>query len=232
MISVCLATYNGEAYIKEQIESILIQLSKEDELIISDDGSTDSTLKIIDAIDDERIKLIKNKKAHGINSNIENAIKNSSGDIIFLSDQDDIWLPGKIGICIDALKSYDLIIHDATVVDSNLNIITDSLFKYLNIKSGFINNILKNGFTGCCMAFHSNLKDIILPIPTKKNFYHDQWIGLIACKNYSVKFVPDRLILFRRHNSNHSSAVSKSKNNFLTKLSYRISLIYEILKRT
>ena len=95
MISVCIATYNGEKYIKEQLDSILPQLKKLDEIIISDDKSKDKTLKIIKTLNDSRIKIFTNPKK-GLISNFENAITKSSGDYIFLSDQDDIWHENKI----------------------------------------------------------------------------------------------------------------------------------------
>ena len=95
-ISVCIATYNGERYIREQLDSILSQLSLDDEVIISDDGSKDSTIEIISSYLDSRIKVFKNNGKHGYVGNFENALNHSSGDFIFLSDQDDIWELQKI----------------------------------------------------------------------------------------------------------------------------------------
>ena len=125
MISVCMASYNGEKYIKEQIDSILKQLSDEDELVISDDGSTDNTLSVIQSIHDKRIKLIHNQGEHGYSRNFENALKNSKGDYIFLSDQDDVWKDNKVetilplyGIQFNEIKRYEVdgeIISDSKV---------------------------------------------------------------------------------------------------------------------
>ena len=95
MVSVCMATYNGGKYIKEQIDSILGQLSNNDELIISDDNSTDDTVDIINRISDSRVRLFFNKQK-GYTNNFENALKQVRGDIIFLSDQDDIWMDNKV----------------------------------------------------------------------------------------------------------------------------------------
>ncbi|MEK5777350.1 glycosyltransferase, partial [Acinetobacter nosocomialis] len=96
MISVCLATYNGEKYIVEQLTSILSQLSPTDEVIISDDHSTDETLLLIKSLNDPRIKIITNELGKGYTKNFENAINHSSGDYIFLSDQDDVWVENKV----------------------------------------------------------------------------------------------------------------------------------------
>ena len=89
MISVCMATYNGEKYLREQVGSILTQLGENDELVVSDDGSTDSTIDILKSYNDPRIKIFINTGRHGVNSNFENALRHADGDYIFLSDQDD-----------------------------------------------------------------------------------------------------------------------------------------------
>ena len=115
MISVCMATYNGEKYIREQIDSILAQLGDKDELIVSDDGSADATLSIVRSFSDPRIKIISNTGKHGTNGNFENALKHAQGDYIFLSDQDDVWLPGKVNICLQALQTAHLVVHDCYV---------------------------------------------------------------------------------------------------------------------
>nr|AIA84980.1 Glycos_transf_2 [uncultured Leptotrichia sp.] len=99
MISVCMATYNGSSFIKAQLESILFQLNTNDEVVISDDGSSDDTLSIIEAFNDPRIRLIEGPKIHSVAHNFEYAIRHSRGDIIFLSDQDDVWLNNKKQSC-------------------------------------------------------------------------------------------------------------------------------------
>lgn len=118
-ISICLASYNGEKYIKEQLLSILPQLSEKDEVIISDDNSSDNTLGIVRGFDDKRIKIYINEGSHGVVSNFENAIKHASGDYIFLSDQDDIWLSNKKEKCLSCLQEYDFISHNAFIVDEH-----------------------------------------------------------------------------------------------------------------
>ena len=120
-ISVCLATYNGEKYIKEQLDSILPQLSANDEIIISDDNSTDDTINIIRSLNDERIKIYVNK-TKGIVKNFENALNNASGDIIFLSDQDDVWKNDKVKKILSAFSSDNsltLVFSNAEIIDEN-----------------------------------------------------------------------------------------------------------------
>ena len=96
MISVCIATYNGERFIREQIDSILRQLSSDDEIIVSDDGSTDDTISIINSIDDKRIRIIEGPRKHSPTHNFECAMKEAKGYYIFLADQDDVWKPNKV----------------------------------------------------------------------------------------------------------------------------------------
>lgn len=166
MITVCIATFNGEKYIREQLNSILFQLSLQDEVIVSDDGSTDNTISIIKSFNDKRIKIIDGVYRHSPTLNFENALKEAKGDYIFLADQDDVWKDDKVKICLKWLQHYDCIISDAEVTDENLKITSPSLYQLMNIKSGRVYNILyKNGYTGCCMAFTKRVKEAALPFP-------------------------------------------------------------------
>ena len=199
MISVCIATYNGERFIREQIDSILRQLSSDDEIIVSDDGSTDDTISIINSIDDKRIRIIEGPRKHSPTLNFECAMKEAKGDYIFLADQDDVWKPNKVEVCMKWLQEYDCVVSDAEVTDSNLNPLYLSLYAIMQVRQGHIyNTVWKNGYTGCCMAFRRNILEASLPFP-KDIPMHDIWIGNVAAYKYNVKFIPDKLILFRRH---------------------------------
>jgi glycosyltransferase involved in cell wall biosynthesis len=223
MISICLATYNGEKYIKEQIDSILIQLGENDEIIISDDGSVDNTLNIIYEYNDNRIKIFANKAQNAI-SNFENAIYHAIGDVIFLSDQDDVWVKDKVKICVEALKDVDLIVADCKIVDTELNIIQPSFFKINNSKKGLINNLYHNSYIGCCMAFKRKILKEALPFP--KNIpMHDSWIGLVCELFYKSLFLPVPLILYRRHDHNVTQTAFKSPNYISKKILFRWNLI-------
>lgn len=205
-VSVVMATYNGEKYIREQIESILENLEEQDELIISDDDSKDSTSSIINEYmsKDKRIKLLDGPK-NGIKQNFANGIKNTTGKYIFLSDQDDIWKKNKVDSILDIFKKekVKLVIHDAEIVDEKLNVTEKSFFKYRNSGSGILKNIWKNTYIGCCIAFDSSIKDKILPIPNDIEM-HDQWIGIITEMEGKAYFLNEILILYRRHGDNNS----------------------------
>ncbi|GHF87517.1 alpha-L-Rha alpha-1,3-L-rhamnosyltransferase [Deinococcus ficus] len=204
MISVCMATYNGEKYLSQQMNSILDQLGKSDELIIVDDLSGDRTIEIIKSFGDTRIKLIRNSNNSGVVKAFEKALDMASGDYIFLSDQDDVWLPDKVSAMMEKLDAgFDLVVSDAFIL--NKGIIQDQTF-YSIRKSGpgFIKNAYKNTFIGCCMAFRAEYKKTILPIPERISM-HDAWIGQLITIFGKVCFLDKPLIFYRRHDENVTS---------------------------
>lgn len=235
-VSVCMASYNGDKYIKKQIDSILCQINQNDELIISDDGSTDKTVEIIKSYSDRRIKLINNitysrdRRTHvNVSSNFENSLSYSSGDIIFLSDQDDIWEKNKIESFLIYLKKFDLVVSDCRVIDSNDQVIFDSFFKHINSGKGIIKNIFKSTYHGSCLAFNRKILNLSLPFP-RKLVMHDAWLGLIAEMNGKVIFIEEKLTNYRIHTSN-VSGTKNSDNSLFFKLYYRANILLNLLLR-
>lgn len=230
MISICMATYNGERFIREQLDSILKQISENDELIISDDGSTDNTIQIIEyyAKIYNNIKLVRGPQL-GVVKNFEYALKRAKGDIIFLSDQDDIWADSKVKKTIETLKKADtiLVLHDAYIVNQAGNVVFTSFFNYRGSKTGYINNIIKNSYLGCCMAFRKQLLEVVLPFPEKIEM-HDWWIGLLGERIGKVKFLNDKLLYYRRHDKNVSSFHHHPLNKMIIN---RVRLIIETTQR-
>ena len=225
-ISVAVATFNGEKYIKDQIDSILSQLDENAEIIVSDDSSTDKTIDILHSFNDARIKVFFNSENKGPIFNFENALKRTSGDIIFLSDQDDIWLPEKISTTKKYLEEYDLVVSDCKVVDEDLRVLYDSMYARHNSGKGVYKNLVSNTYLGCCMAFNKKLLELALPFP-KKIPMHDIWLGFIAGIFFSPVFIPDKLVIYRRHEKNTTSTASKSEYSFYRKILFRINtLIY------
>jgi len=230
MISVCMATFNGEKYIKEQINSILVQLGKEDELIISDDGSTDNTLEIIRELGDNRIKLYQNINMHGYAHNFENALTHASGDYIFFSDQDDVWLPNKVETILPHLQQDIFVISDAYITNDELDI-KGRLSSWRTYKKGYLQNLFKSIYAGCTCAFTKRIKEYALPFPSTKYIQHDNWIGLLCELKFNVVYVDKPLILYRRHNSNTSGAGSRSSKTPLFMIKYRSVLFITTLMR-
>lgn len=211
MISVCMATYNGEKYVVEQLNSILVQLGSSDEVVVSDDGSSDMTIDLIRKIDDKRIKIVKNNGRHGFTPNFQNALANSSGEYIFLADQDDIWLPGKVEKTVSELQNYDCVISDCITVDEALNPISMSRFQDFKIRGTALEHLIRSRYIGCCTAFNRKVLEAALPFPTNYELLeHDIWIVAIAFAFFNVSLLREPLIMYRRHGSNVSDGGFKT----------------------
>lgn len=232
MISVCMATFNGGKFIREQLESILSQLPPDAEIIIADDGSTDDTLLVVDSLNESRIRVLPAERHLGVIYNFERALRASKGEIVFLADQDDVWLPGKVEMCLAALNEADLVMHDAFLL--GLSDAFESawgrngkLSDIRTYRSGVVANWWKNSFTGCCMAFRRKVLDKALPFP--KNLpMHDQWLGVVAEKYFKVSYVDEPLVDYRQHSSN-ATHIEKSPAGVLQKIKWRLDLLKAII---
>lgn len=228
-VSVCMATYNGEKYIRPQLDSILKQLSLDDEVIISDDSSTDKTVDIIKSYNDQRIRLYVSC-FHNYIKNFEFSLKQASGEYIFLSDQDDIWNDKKVEIMLKALDRSDLVCSNCQVVDKDLKPLSNAFWNNsIPQRSGFINNLHHNHYLGCCMAFNSNILQLAIPFPNKL-ITHDGWIGLVAEMFCKPMFIDDKLILYRRHGNNTSNTTEGSTLSLFQQISYRFVIIKGIIQ--
>lgn len=200
-VSVCMATYNGEKYIKQQIESILTQLSDDDEVIISDDSSTDNTIGIIKSFNDNRLKVFVNTHAKGPTGNFATALKNASFDFIFLADQDDLWLEGKVKRHLELMQQYELVVSDAIVITEDGTVLFESFFKARDSGKGFLKNLKKNSYLGCCMSFRRSLLNRAFPFP-EKLYMHDWWLGLVAELKGNIFFCEEKFLHYIRHSTN------------------------------
>lgn len=229
--SVAMAVYNGSRYIRQQLDSIISQLEDNDELIISVDPSSDDTYDILGeyAKADARIN-ITDGPGKGLMANFEHAICACTGDIILLSDQDDVWEADKLSKCRQCFEKPDVmvVLHDAAVYDAELeNIIIPSFFSYKNVKTGIFTNIMRNSYMGCCMAFRKELLSIAVPFP-KSIPMHDQWIGILGEMKGRTVLINEPLIKYRRHGNN----MTEMKHAGIWQmLSWRISLVWCLLKR-
>lgn len=237
-ISVIMASYNGEKYIKEQILSILNQNYRIKELIIGDDGSKDKTIQIIEELilKYSNIKLIKNKKNMGVSKNFMNLLKIATGDIIFFSDQDDIWYENKISKMIEKIVDKEqkiLIYSNNDVVDKNLNILTKNMqFEFR--KSNILENLLfyNGGIQGCSMAITKSLKAEI--IKYKKYIYmHDLIITLFASLYADeIIYIKEALFSYRQHDSNIIGFKKNLKGRLKKILKFKYFLINQEVYKT
>ena len=211
-ISVCLAAYNGERYIAEQLRSILFQLSLGDEVIVVDDASTDKTCDVVSSVRDPRLVLIRGSENQGVLRTFETALSCSSGEIVFLSDQDDIWLPKKVETVLAAFNhnpGLTLVASDALLIDENGNQIGASYYETRGkFQAGLWANILICKFLGCTMAFRSKLLRDALPFPRSEHVYHDIWLACVNSLNGgTTEFIAQPLVAYRRHDANVTGRV-------------------------
>lgn len=227
-VSVAMAAYNGEAFIGEQIASILPQLGTEDELVISLDPSDDRTAEKIRGFADPRIRLLDGP-GQGLQKNFENALRHCRGEILFLCDQDDVWMPDKVKSVLAVFDACDalLVLHDAKITDGALQVTEPSFFAAHGTRTGFLHTILRNSYIGCCMAFRRELLENVLPFPGRLPM-HDQWIGLQAERSGRVELIARPLLLYRRHGGNVSGETHAS---LLQMLRWRGQLLLALVRR-
>ena len=239
MISVCVATHNAEKYLQPQLNSILSQLSADDEVIVSDDGSIDNTLEMIKLIDDPRIKVVNFKQPRDYSkrrlspfyyatANFYNALKRAAGDVIFLSDQDDIWRKDKVEVVTSYLGEYDIVCTNYSIIDKNNSIVEQRYWDNHHFDKLSVLGYWKElPFRGCCLAFKREVLENAFPFP-KQLMLHDCWIGLNAVMcGYKYKFIDEPLLLYRRHSANVSSM--ESPNRVVFKLAYRLNLLSQYI---
>ena len=232
MNSICVATYNGEKYIEQQLRSILKQIAPDDEVIVSDDGSTDSTLQIVASIGDPRIR-IRHSEAHYFKENFVEAMREAKGDFIFLSDQDDVWLPGKYERCVNELKDVDLVCTNSQMTDEHLQVIKPDFFSVYHSGPGILKNTLNNTYYGSCMAFRRSLLDDALPMPPTREIGHDIWLGLVAEMTGKVRFIDTPYLLYRRHSDTQTSTnglLHRSQRSLWRKVWSRFVVLYYVCK--
>lgn len=241
MISVCIATFNGEKYIGDQISSILNQLDDDDEIIIQDDSSTDGTVDVLCQINDQRIKIQKNIKNVGYVRNYELALNRCKGDYIFFSDQDDIWPAGRVVNMIATQKSTNknLIVGGYSSFDNHNKDKLSCFFetrtpwrardesKYLNYIYFFWGS--KIPYFGSCMLITKNSLSYLLPF-LKLIGSHDHWIFLNANFRNDIAHLNDVVTLRRVHGGNITNSNRKFHQKLLTRFIWILTII-EILRR-
>ena len=181
-ISVCMAVHNGAAYLLPQLQSILAQLRTVDEVVVVDDASQDDSADLLRNLSDSRVRVYRNESNLGVLASFEKALKLTHGDILFLSDQDDLWLPGKVDkiIKVFSLNSeITLVVSDAQIIDKFGCVVAESFFAQRgHFSPGVLHNLFKNKYLGCTLAFRCSMLDHFLPIPNDVPM-HYMWFGMV-----------------------------------------------------
>jgi glycosyltransferase involved in cell wall biosynthesis len=208
-----MCTYNGAAFVEAQLESILAQSRSPDEIILCDDGSTDGTIDLAAKIAEKhpaKIRIIRNKRRLGYCRNFESAVRLVTGDVIFLSDQDDFWFPDKVASMLRVFAEDPEVVvaySDAVLTDGELRP-TGTVFnrrKDVNLRKTPTLRQLSRGvaFNGPMMAFHSRLRPFVIPFsPLSLQWGHDHWIGFIGYAVGKIGVVDRPLVYYRRHGTN------------------------------
>lgn len=228
-----MATFQGGIYIGLQLRSILSQLSENDEVIIVDDGSTDGTCEEISALHDPRLILIQNAENQGVLRAFEIALFRASGEIVFLADQDDLWLAKKVETVLEVFArdaGVTLVASDAILIDEDGARIGDSFYaKRGRFRAGLWSNVLIGKFHGCTMAFRSTLLRSSLPFPPGRLVHHDTWIGCVnALLGGKTAYIAEPLVAYRRHSTNVTGRVKLS--NYI-RFKMRSQMLFGLLKR-
>lgn len=219
-LSVALCTYNGAAHLEKQLDSLTQQTRLPDELVVRDDASSDDSVAIVRAFAARApfpVRIYEAEHNAGYVRNFEEAIQLCQGDLIALSDQDDVWLPKKLELLEEALKadSHDLVsFSDAALVDGELNLLGQSMWQSMAFsrrdfrraeRLGMRQQLLKGCYvTGAAMCFRSSILPVVLPLPLDR--MHDAWIALLASYLGKVIPVPQQLMLYRQHGTNQIGA--------------------------
>ena len=254
-VSVVVLTYNGEQYIEEQLNSIINQTRKVDEIIISDDGSKDKTIQIAKELSNLEIAkgidfvFLRDNPRHGIGGNADWAIQHTSGDIIFMSAQDDIWVADKVERILKVFNEHSdalLVSHNARIIDGkgsmrNSSFIqeTNEKFTVGNCKKGesvkLSNDLLEHIISciivpGCAFCLRKEFVARLSPIPS---YAEDQWIEFMAILYDGYYFTNQELLYYRKHDSNTSGTRSKGIKRIArffellkVKKSYKLSYLY------
>ena len=232
-LSVCMATWNGGRFLREQLGSILPQLGPSDELVLSDDRSSDDTLAVARSFGDPRLRIVEGPAARSAPLNFENALRHATGDLLTLSDQDDVWLPGRVALIRERLEArrggLHLLALDARVTDEAGRVTDPSLFAKLRAGPGLLKNVYANTYVGCCLAFTRPLLELALPFPARIPM-HDMWLGLLAELHGTAEFVPVPLLDYRRHAGNATSFAIEFRP--VTQIRRRANLAWNLARRS
>jgi glycosyltransferase involved in cell wall biosynthesis len=230
-VSVVLAVHDGLKYLPLQISSVLDQLRNDDELIVIDDASVDGSSAWVEALADSRVSLHRHDANQGVIRTFEHGLSLAQHDIVFLCDQDDVWLPGKREAFVQAFNNNPralVVVSDAQIVDAQGVLVAPS---FMATRGGFRGDLWstlwRNRYLGCAMAVRRELLRVALPIPHHAPM-HDMWLGVLGRLCGRVQYLPTPLLNYRRHAANASPSHHQS---WLRMLRWRLALLVGVTVR-
>lgn len=238
-VSVCMATYNGERYLDEQLRSILRQLGRDDEIIIVDDASLDSTPDIIASFADARIRLVRNRTNIGVNQSFARALSLAANDVVFMSDQDDVWVENRVermraelirtgSLLVSSNQAFIDAAGDPTAYPADRVRADASVKHFRNILDIFAG---RKHYYGCTMAFRRELTPLILPVPAFVES-HDLWIALAANLARRNAHLEADTLRRRLHGENASIVTRPIGKKLWSRVIFVRSLIVLIARQT
>lgn len=239
LVSIALATYNGEAYLRQQLDSIFNQTYKNIEVIVVDDCSTDKTVEILNEYKQKHNLLYYiNDYNLGYVKNFEKAVSFCTGEYIALSDQDDIWLENKVETLLNEIKNFTMVCSDSAIIDQYGNVTNRSSNQYAGFSIPEFDNhkttlIFRNFVTGCTSMFKRDLLANALPIPERMP-YHDWWFAIIASRMNGINYITKQLTQYRIHSNNDTglnTLLARTFRFILPKYKKTIVKDYEIRKK-
>ncbi|HNY32706.1 MAG TPA: glycosyltransferase [Fibrobacteria bacterium] len=232
MISVAMATCQGGARVGPQLASILSELSMDDQVVVADASSTDDTLDVVRSFADPRVEIVPGLPRGRIPDTFAAALRSCRGDTIFLSDQDDLWLAGKVDACLRALDASGalLVVHDAVVVDGLGNVLAPSFSRARGFRPGFWRNLWRPGYLGCATALRRELLEVALPFPPDLPM-HDWWLGLLAERTGKVAYLDQPFLHHVRHGANANFSPRSSPYGPLRRLAFRWTILQAVRRR-
>lgn len=212
-VSVCMATYNGAAYLREQVDSILAELRAGDELVVVDDASPDDTVALIEAYDDPRIRLVRNEQNRGYVRSFERALSLATGDVVLLSDQDDVWIRGRRDALVAAAEAKGIAASNLLLLGSEEPLRSPLTGRPWLLRAADGDRALRNElcilagdipYFGCAMAIRRDCLDLVLPFPQNLTESHDLWIATVA--NAAKRMIHlEQPTLYRRVHADNAS---------------------------
>jgi len=230
-VSVVMAVHNGRRFLGEQIASVLTELNPEDELLVVDDASSDNSGAWLRGLGDDRVSVHVNEHNLGVIASFEKGLSLASKEIVFLCDQDDVWLPGKRAAFLSAFESTPgvlVVISDAQLINAD-GLVTAPSFMAMRggFRAGLLSTLFRNRYLGCAMAFRRELLAAALPIPRAVPM-HDMWLGVLGVALGQVQFLPRPWLQYRRHGGNVSPA---RRQGWLKMLRWRLALLLAVVGR-